>query len=403
MGIQEVFMKNNILHTPEGVRDIYNDECEKKMILEKKLYEVLKTYGYHQIQTPTFEYFDVFNQEYGATSARDLYKFFDREGNTLVLRPDITPSIARCAATYFQDEDVPLRFSYTGSTFINNNSYQGRLKERTQLGAELIGDGSVDGDAEMIALSVKLLQSAGLKKFQISVGHVDYLAGLFEASGIDEEMQEEIRTLILNRNFYGVDEIVGKLNLEKNLTELFGLLKSVAMDRAALEKARQTASDYKKIYQALDRLIELDTLLEYYQVSRYVSYEPALVSGLNYYTGIIFAGYTFGSGEAVVNGGRYDHLLTYFGKDAPATGFAIIVDQLFTALSRQKIQIPLTRNTRWILYTDKRREDALKDACDLRMSGEKVELMKVTESRPKEIYEASARRSGIQDLIYYLG
>ena len=105
----------------------------------------------------------------------------------------------------------------------------------------------------------------------------------------------------------------------------------------------------------------------------------------------------------MVNGGRYDQLLTYFGKDAPATGFAIIVDQLFTALSRQKIQIPLTKNTRWILYTDKRREDALKDACDLRMSGEKVELMKVTASRPKEIYEAAARRSGIQDLIYYLG
>lgn len=396
-------MKNNILHTPEGVRDIYNDECEKKMILEKKLYEVLKTYGYHQIQTPTFEYFDVFNQEYGATSSRDLYKFFDREGNTLVLRPDITPSIARCAATYFQDEDVPLRFSYTGNTFINNNSYQGRLKERTQLGAELIGDGSVDGDAEMIALSVKLLQSAGLKKFQISVGHVDYLSGLFEASGIDEDMQEEIRTLILNRNFYGVDEIVGKLNLEQNLTELFGLLKSVAMDRAALEQARRLAADYEKIYQALDRLIELDTLLDYYRVSHYVSYELALVSGLNYYTGIIFAGYTFGSGEAVVNGGRYDQLLTYFGKDAPATGFAIIVDQLFTALSRQKIQIPLTKNTRWILYTDKRREDALKDACDLRMSGEKVKLMKVTASRPKEIYEAAARRSGIQDLIYYLG
>lgn len=395
-------MKNTILHTPEGVRDIYNDDCEKKTILERKLHEVLKTYGYHRIQTPTFEFFDVFNQEFGATSSRDLYKFFDKEGNTLVLRPDITPSIARCAATYFQDEDVPLRFSYSGNTFINNNSYQGRLKERTQIGAELIGDDSVDADAEMIALAVRLLQTAGLKKFQISIGHVDYLNGLFEASGIDESIQDEIMYLILNRNFYGVEEIIGKLNLESNLVELFAMLKNVAVDSDTLQKAQKLAAKYDKVYHALDRLCELDSILECYKVKRYVSYELALQSPLNYYTGIIFAGYTFGSGEAVVNGGRYDNLLNYFGKEAPATGFAIIVDQLMSAMRRQNIQIPFAQNVRWILYTEEHRKDALQDAADLRMRNEKVELMKVTKDRTKEIYEACARRNGIQDLIYYL-
>ena len=96
--------------------------------------------------------------------------FFDREGNTLVLRPDITPSIARSAAKYFMDEDMPIRLSYMGNTFINNHSYQGRLKESTQLGAELIGDDTVDGDAEMIAMAIDALKSSGLKNFQISVG-----------------------------------------------------------------------------------------------------------------------------------------------------------------------------------------------------------------------------------------
>ena len=128
-----------LLHTPEGVRDIYNVECGKKLSLESRLHKVLQLYGYHDIQTPTFEYFDVFRKEIGTTPSRELYKFFDKEGNTLVLRPDITPSVARAAATLFGDEDLPIRLCYTGNTFVNHSSYQGRMRENTQMGAELIG------------------------------------------------------------------------------------------------------------------------------------------------------------------------------------------------------------------------------------------------------------------------
>ena len=128
-----------LLHTPEGVRDIYNMECRKKLALEEQLHKILRLHGYHDIQTPTFEFFDVFRKEIGTIPSKELYKFFDKEGNTLVLRPDITPSIARAAATLFEGESLPIRLCYNGSTFINHSSYQGRMKESTQLGAELIG------------------------------------------------------------------------------------------------------------------------------------------------------------------------------------------------------------------------------------------------------------------------
>ena len=108
------------LHTPEGVRDIYSRECEIKLTLQKKLNQVLHLYGYRDIQTPTFEYYDVFREEIGSTSTQELYKFFDREGNILALRPDITPSVARAAATLFDTEDFPLRFCYVGKHFINH-------------------------------------------------------------------------------------------------------------------------------------------------------------------------------------------------------------------------------------------------------------------------------------------
>lgn len=94
-------MKNQLLHTPEGVRDIYNEECEKKLVLQEKLRLTLKRHGYHSIQTPAFEFFDIFGKEIGTTPSKELYKFFDREGNTLVLRPDITPSIARACEVFY--------------------------------------------------------------------------------------------------------------------------------------------------------------------------------------------------------------------------------------------------------------------------------------------------------------
>ena len=110
-------MKQQLLHTPEGVRDIYNGECERKLVLQENLYNALKKYGYHSIETPTFEFFDIFGKEIGTIPSKELYKFFDREGNTLVLRPDITPSIARCAVKYFGDENMPIRLCYIGNTF----------------------------------------------------------------------------------------------------------------------------------------------------------------------------------------------------------------------------------------------------------------------------------------------
>ena len=174
------------LHTPEGVRDIYNTECKRKLTLQERLLDTLHLYGYQDIQTPTFEFFDVFRKEIGTISVQELYKFFDRDGNILALRPDITPSVARAAATLFESEDFPIRLCYVGNTFINHSSYQGRLKENTQLGAELIGLDSTAADAEMLAMVIDGLKKVGLKEFQVSVGHVDFIQSLMEATGLEE-------------------------------------------------------------------------------------------------------------------------------------------------------------------------------------------------------------------------
>lgn len=393
-------MKRKLLHTPEGVRDIYNDECEKKMILQDSLHHAMKEYGYHTIQTPTFEFFDIFGKEIGTTPSKELYKFFDREGNTLVLRPDITPSIARSAAKYFMDEDMPIRLCYLGNTFINNNSYQGRLKESTQLGAELIGDKSIDADAEILALATECLLRAGLTDFQLSVGHVDFLEGLVEAAGLEENEILELRDLIANKNFFGVEELVEGFHLNPELSQLFAMLGKFYDGTEELVQAKSYAKDYPKILHALIHLEELQKVLEVYGIEKYISYELGVISHYEYYTGIIFAGYTFGTGEAIVKGGRYDELLTHFGKDSASIGFAIVVDQLMAALSRQKIDIPVAHQNVLIVYEDAQKTNAIQLAMQKRKDGRNVELIRKDTGKTNADYEAYALRNHLADVIY---
>ena len=396
-------MKRHLLHTPEGVRDIYNSECAKKIILQDNLHDLLKKYGYHAIQTPTFEYFDIFGKEIGTTPSKDLYKFFDREGNTLVLRPDITPSIARCAVKYYGEEELPVRLCYMGNTFINNTSYQGRLKESTQLGAELIGDNSVDADAEIIALVVNALKTAGLQEFQIGIGHVGFFKGLVEAANLQEDTETELIELLSNKNFFGVEELIDSLCLSEDLKELFSMLGSLSMSEDMLNRAKKLALSYPVVLEALKRLELLLQVLSCYGVEKYVSLEPGMISSYHYYTGIIFAGYTFGSGEPIVKGGRYDNLLPYFGKNAPSIGFAVVIDQLMAALSRQKIEIPVQDSQILIVYKEACQKDAIKKALQLREQGTGVSLVKWADHKTEEDYKAYAKRMHMQDIIFMGG
>lgn len=396
-------MKNQLLHTPEGVRDIYNEECEKKKVLQNRLEMAMECYGYHIIQTPTFEFFDIFGKEIGTTPSKNLYKFFDREGNTLVLRPDITPSIARAAAKYFMDEEMPIRLYYVGNTFINNSSYQGRLKENTQLGAEFIGDDTVQADAEIIAMAVECLQTAGLKEFQLSVGHSDFLKGLVEAAGISEEEEDELRELIGNKNYFGVEELVSGWKMKEDLKSLFALLGSFYNTADELQQAKDLAAGYPSIFKALERLEELHKVLEVYGIENYVSYELGTLSNYRYYTGVIFSGYTFGSGEAIVRGGRYDKLLNYFGKRAASIGFAVVLDQVMAALSRQKISIPMENKSELICYSLKNQEKAVSYAKGIRSAGRNAELLLMEKGKDHTVYEAYAKRNHREKITFMDG
>ncbi|MBQ9927751.1 MAG: ATP phosphoribosyltransferase regulatory subunit [Lachnospiraceae bacterium] len=373
-------MDKKLLHTPEGVRDIYGREYAGKLQVQEKIHKQLNLYGYEDIQTPTFEFFDVFSKEIGTTPSRELYKFFDKEGNTLVLRPDFTPSMARCAAKYFMDMDVPIRFCYQGNTFTNTGNLQGKLKEVTQMGAELMGDGSIEADGEMIAMMIESLLAAGLCEFQVSIGEVEYFRGLCRQAGLTEETEYELRDFISGKNIFGAQELLLEKGIDQKTCDMFMQITECFGAMDALEKAESLVNNDRSL-QAVARLKKLYHVLCSYGVEKYVSFDLGMLSKYNYYTGVIFKVFTYGVGDAVAKGGRYDNLLGYFGKKAPAIGFAVVVDDLWLALSRQKVADAIIEcKVQTLTYTQENYEDQLQKAKQLREEGIRTVLTPACDS-----------------------
>ena len=392
-------MANKLLHTPDGVRDIYGVECTRKAAIQNRILEIFHLYGYQDIETPTFEFFDIFNESRGSVKAKEMFKFFDRDNHTLVLRPDETPAIARCVTKYFTEEDMPLRLCYLERTFINNTSYQGRLKEAAQTGVELIGDDSSDADAEILAMVIRALKAAGLTEFQVELGEVDFFRGLLEEAGMDEEMEEKLRELIENKNYFGVEELVMEQPIPQELKDAFLKLPELFGSLEAIQAAREFTKNPRAL-RAIDRLEGVNRILEYYDLSEYVSYDLGMLSQYQYYTGIIFKAYTYGTGDYIVNGGRYDKLLVQFGKDAPAVGFGISVDDLMLALSRQKIDTPVRVVNTMILFEPESREQAIQLAKHFRDTSMPVQLQLKKADKTLEAYKAYAGRTTITNLLY---
>lgn len=386
---------NGLLHTPEGVRDIYNEECELKNILEQRILKTMHQFGFRNIETPTFEFFDVFNKERGSVSDREMYKFVDRYNNTLVLRPDITPSIARAATKFINEKNQPLRFCYLENTFINPKAYEGRLSETTQSGAELIGDESIDADAMMIALTVKCLKNSGLRDFKVEIGNVNFYRSLIKQSEFTPSQEERIINLIEEKNFYGVEEFTAGISGVKSadiflkLPSLFGNIERI---KGALEyKLNKEAKD------SINNLIRLHELLEIYKVNEYVSYDLGMISKYEYYTGVIFKGFAAGMDDYVVSGGRYDSLFPQFGVKAAAIGFGITIDRLLKAVkSRGDFKREENQKT-IILYSEKFMKEAIDLATEIRQKGE----IAITQDLQRDIdyYKEYANINNIKTII----
>jgi ATP phosphoribosyltransferase regulatory subunit len=387
------------IYTPEGVQDILESECYYKKNLENKIRDVFRSYGYYEIETPIVEFYDVFSSEDEITPQETMFKFFDKEGRILVLRPDITIPIARVAATKYKDANYPLKFSYIGDTFKYNEIGGGKQKEFTQAGMEIVGVNSPEADAEIIAAAIDSVKASGLENFQIDIGQVEFFKGLMDEADLPAEEVEQMRVLIDRKDFLGIEELVKKHNIKEHLKEIIFSLPKLFGSIDVIEEVEKYSINQRCI-DALENLRKIIEILEDYGLSKYVSIDLGMVQSLNYYTGIIFRGFTYGIGFPILSGGRYDGLVEKFGKGAPATGFSLGVNMIMMALDRQKIKREELKIDSLICYHPKGRKNAFSICDTLRKQGLNIEV-DIT-GRNLEDTKKYAKNKGIGGILYVL-
>ncbi|MFA5881688.1 MAG: ATP phosphoribosyltransferase regulatory subunit [Eubacteriales bacterium] len=360
------------LHIPAGVRDILPDEAWRKRSLENTFAQIFRVWGYREVVTPTFEYYDALSVGRGTDEDAQLYKFIDRQGHILALRPDVTTPIARLVSSRMRDTQFPLRIFYMANAFSFEDPQAGRQREFYQSGIELIGDSSPYADAEAIAMAVETLIASGLRKFKVSIGHVDILYGMMEELGLPEAQKGRIKAAVTSRNYVGLQELLDEFDVSAPAKERFMQVITTHGGREVIAIAGQLAGN-EKTRAALQVLSGVYDALEAYEITSNVEIDLGLLRGLDYYTGVVFEGFSAYLGFPILGGGRYDNLLEQFGFDCPATGFALGMERLFLSLDKEGSEFDFKESPDYlILYPPAKAALAFKKARELRDGGSSV-------------------------------
>jgi ATP phosphoribosyltransferase regulatory subunit len=310
----------SIAAIPPGALDLSGEAVRRRRSLQRATMAALEKAGYEELIPPTFEYEDTFVRAGGPEIAERLVRFPDRDGRILALRYDFTASLARVAATTFADATGALRLCYSGKVFRQDPERGGRPREMLQVGAELLGQSDLAADIEIVRLTLTLLSAAGLKDFQINLGHVGVLAAGLDA--LEEPLRADVRRWIDRKDRGSLREALKSLPGD---AQALMTLPFVIGRREALDEASASAPAASRA--GLDHLLALDAALTSGERAHIV-YDLGEVRGLDYYTGIHFELYIAGAGRAAGAGGRYDELMARFGRPMPAVGVALDLDTI---------------------------------------------------------------------------
>ncbi|HEY7364935.1 MAG TPA: ATP phosphoribosyltransferase regulatory subunit [Methylomirabilota bacterium] len=377
---------------PKGARIYLPDEAARKRHVETRLFEVFGRWGYREVVTPTFEFFETIASGTDQALQKNMFTFVDREtGRMLALRADITPQVARIVATRLRDEPTPIRLCYVTNVFRYDEPQLAHYREFYQAGVELIGLDKPEAEAEVIAMTVEGLRALGLSRFQIDVGHPDFFRGLMEEIRVDGERLREVRAALARKDVSSLERLVGELAPPALIGDALLALPTLFGRAEVLERAARFARNPRS-ERALGNLGEVHRLLTIYGLADAVLLDLGEVRGFDYYSGTYFEAYVADFGAAVAAGGRYDQMLERFGYACPAVGFAFDVARVLSVMEAQGVAVELAGPDFFIIDFTREKTAALSLARRLRDAGASVARDIVTRGLEDSLAYARAQR-----------
>ena len=312
---------------PYGLADLFYEHAEAKVRVERLLESTFLRWGYTRIILPTFEYSDALATEASPRLVEEMYRFCDRDGHTMALRPDMTVSTARVVGTKLYDQTMPLRFYYVGNVFRHVETQAGHRREFTQAGVELVGAATPEADAEVVGLTIAALRALDLRDFQINLGQVAFLKAILPSAEETNGALRHLEQAIERKNPVALEHYLAAMNLPEAACRAIRAIPTLAGDEAILDEAERLAPN-AAAGAAIERLRAVYAILRLTDAAAHVILDLSEVRAMGYYTGVAYHGYAAGLGFPICSGGRYDHLVGHFGANLPAIGFALGIERV---------------------------------------------------------------------------
>lgn len=343
-------MKDYSRLTPEGTRDALFEASEAQSHIERSLRTFFYCRGFREVRTPGIEYFDVFGSAGKYFPAESMYKLSDRNGRLIVMRPDSTIPMARLVATKYKNKTMPLRLCYDQTVYHTSRTLDGISHEMRQMGVEVIGAQGAKADMDILKMACDVFYAIDMgEDYRLEIGHVGIFKKLVDMLEIDELERDTLFEVVEEKNYSALNDILER-HADKPAAKVLRQLPRLFGGQETLEAARTLMADLDpQITEAIDQLAWIYDQFEAMGFKEKIIIDLGLINQADYYSSLIFRGYIGGAGQAVLSGGRYDHLLEDFGMEAAAIGFGVSVDLLAEVMLRQN---PLFYSTLDLVYAD---------------------------------------------------
>ncbi len=335
---------------PRGTRDFTKKEMQKRKYVENIIRSTFISFGYNEIQTPTFENLELFTAKSGDKIIEELYSFKDKGGRDLALRPELTAPVIRFYVEKLQMEPKPLKLFYFGNCYRYDRPQKGRYREFTQAGCELIGTNTPEAIAELIALAYTILKNAGVKKLVLNIGNLNILSLIFKKFKLPKEQQTYITPLIDKSKY---DEIFDALKDFKIKSEDINLLIDLLQTKN-ISEIKDFIIDDEKGKEELERFEKIiGLLINAYEIENY-NIKIGIVRSLDYYKGVVFEidAPSLGAEKQLCGGGSYELVSLFGGRDTPTAGFALGFDRTIVALESENYKFETPKLDVYVIPLD---------------------------------------------------
>lgn len=312
---------------PPGTQILIGRAARRRRMLERAICSVFDGWSYEEIIPPIFDYYDVFAKGMGSGQEEQIYRFIDREGNILALRPEFTSLVAKTVATRLASAQKPIRLFYSGEVLRFERPKGGRQRDFAQIGIEHYGGAGKTADVEILLIAVETFQRLGIQGFQINLGSVDFFGGIVDRMELPEEQITALKEVLNIKDQPGLETLLQTLPLEERRKKILRAVPHLTGGKSVIAEARSLVKNPRSV-DALDHLEEIYSIFEKLDLAQHLTIDLGEIRGFDYYTGILFRAYVRDLGFEVASGGRYDGLAAAFGEDLPAVGFTFILDRL---------------------------------------------------------------------------